>query len=156
MFGAVRCLLVLAACGWAQISPATAQGGPATDNELYAGYCLGATQAEPTVMQKLFGSPQNATQAEMMNQVIRESQRLRQRFAGYLLARGIIISPNRNDAFFGIVLAQPRGEADAMECGKQIQRCIPNRNPDACIEQPEVKAVCGQVGRCKGPDTLPY
>ena len=143
--------LLIAAVGVRLIAVANAQGLPATDNELYAGYCLGVSETWPALEEKLYGSlpltpppplpgdtparrewnrklPQVNRQFQEWNRQNQESrlqfnQQLKQqqqRFASYLMSRGVLLPMERIDAFLGVLTARRQGQAEARECSGLI------------------------------------
>jgi hypothetical protein len=171
-WGTMMASLLALAVG-AKIASAAAQGLPATDNELYAGYCLGVSETIPSSLQN---SPLPA-EAEQ------ELQRRRQRFASYLVSRGVLLSMERTDAFLGVLAAIGRGRADARDCFDQTDRCSAAPQPQldmtkpltedtkrqfleawarrdrgiqACVARSLESSVCVHVVRCAKPDDLPF
>lgn len=93
------------------------EGAPASDNELFAGYCIaveessaawiasGQAQEDQTPVP---GVPPTDWQPASSF-----TQQQRERYAAYLAARGLRPPVDRLDAFLGIRNAQARGQADA-------------------------------------------
>ena len=157
---------LLAVAVGARIASATAQGLPATDNELYAGYCLGVSETMPEFALKLYDRPpyspapplpgntpgerefnrklpefnrqnqewdrQNQEAKGQTAQLLKQQQ---QRFASYLMSRGVLLSMERTDAFFGVLTARRRGQAEARDCSSQINdqsnRCLAIRESES-------------------------
>lgn len=206
-------LLVLGA----QITASNAQGQPATDNELYAGYCLGVSEATPEFALKLYDHPPYSplpplpgnTQAQRtwnqklselnrqnqewnrQNQEAKEqtTQQLKlqqQRFASYLMTRGVLLPMERVDAFLGVLNARRRGQGEARECfghfDDQTRGCLAVRESEmkrldwskdfgnatkqeekswqdyhACLDRVSIPLpVCERTARCGKPDNLPF
>lgn len=124
--------LVLMMC--LPITLAGAQGIPATDNELYAGYCLGAEEtflaSWPRLFQLIMQHPvtESDPTSRDIDQKNKENyqrgeeklQKQQQRFASYLLSRGILTSTGRTDAFIGVLTVRRRGELEQNDCLEQM------------------------------------
>ncbi len=141
---------------------AGAQGVGATDNELYAAYCIGVIRnaeaqpgqpaSDPKLEEKL-----RAGGAAMRQQLLR-------RFSGYLAATGIMIDPARSDALIGLYAAMTRGAADNQQatatssaCQKSLDGESNNRawaNKYAACEYND--PAFNRVVRCVQPDSLPF
>src|SRR3954453_1850643 len=99
---------------WSQMTLAMGQGAPATDNELYAGYCLGVSETQPALL-ALLALPrpltppgtENTPSNRELAQRLKESDRLikqfyqqqQQRLASYLMSRGVLLPEERVGAF---------------------------------------------------------
>jgi hypothetical protein len=160
-----------------KLTAAMAQGIPATDNELYAGYCLGVSAGiskDPSLWQ--FGE-HNQTIAD-------ELKRRKQRFTGYLVSRGVLTSPNRAEAQLGVLTAERQGEEDETDCSKEGEHCYsdfpapkldPNKplspssrqnyldqsnkrtkNIAICSAKAASATSCRRVQRCGQPGNLPF
>jgi hypothetical protein len=176
-------LLLTVALGAA---PAAAQQGPgASDNELFAGYCIGVMDGSAAGLRRFSDIYDPAVQAaEQQN--LQGLQRARQRYLGYLTATGVLFS-GRSEALLGIQLAQRRGGADAEQCwaeGESAASKCTSRDPpptldfskqhtpeeteqfraqaeaqrhriDQCAAANEPEP-CKRLGRCQSPDALPF
>lgn len=164
-----------AAILWAS-TPAQAQSG-ATDNELYAAYCIGVMDERIGT-----GAPSADPQKEQYERSVTAPWvQLRQRFQTYLLSTGAIADPQRVDAALGLTAAARRGHTDMQQC---LAALTTKCNRDACgyhystpsdplglrgpsptqskcifeylktcqAQQPS----CVRESRCDGPDTLPF
>jgi hypothetical protein len=115
--------LVAAAALWAP-APALAQGA-ATDNELYAAYCIGVMNSSIEDM----GGPSSNPQIEQMRQTtIAPLVQSRQRFQSYLISSGVITDYRRADAILGLATATQRGQADQQQC---LAGIMANCHPEA-------------------------
>jgi hypothetical protein len=103
------CFLLLLTAGFAVQRFANAQGSLATDNEIYAGYCLGVIAAQPAMMEKIDPNWRADADPGAMRQGNQQIESHRRHFVGYLMSRGIYTSPNRGDVLLGVMIAQRRG-----------------------------------------------
>src|SRR4029077_20609383 len=67
-------LLLVTAIEGGRSSSAAAQGAAATDNELYAGYCLGVTEAQPAAIQRLSLPLDQGLEQEIAQQIHKQQQ----------------------------------------------------------------------------------
>lgn len=166
-----------------QISQANAQGSPATDNELYAGYCLGVSETIPTFALKLYGpsplppmpplagnTPAERDWNQKLRELNRQSEELdrqnqesrkqftlqleqqRQRFATYLMLRGVLLPMNRTDAFFGVQIERRLGQTETRNCYSFINSLL---DQTVGSSFPPPPPICQRMARCQKPDHLP-
>ena len=120
----------------------------ATDNELYAGYCIGVLK--------------------MLRQDSPVVQQTTRRFSTYLLSTGAVANPARSQATIGVGMAMDRGRADQNQCTAITSNCsdtwfgrqgtpLPKatRVPQfqAYVNQ---NPVCIRAIRCMEPEGLPF
>jgi hypothetical protein len=141
----------------------------ATDQELHAGYCLGAIQKLDVPSPINTGSPKldadpkiNALQNEMKR--LRDDQIARLR--DYLAARGLGTGVRSIAANRGLILSIQRGRSDASTCFAHIDRCVAKcsatRPYDSnyiskctgdCRDQEQA---CVAIAKCSNLDRLPF
>jgi len=154
---AIALLAVCIDCG-----QAGAQVSGATDNELYAAYCIGAirnAESEP-------GHP--ASDPKLEEQVHSAGVALRQqllgRFSGYLAATGIFTDARRANAAISLYAAMTHGAADDQQAAATTSACerslIGETNNrlwvskySSCVNLDP--AVLREM-RCVLPDNLPF
>jgi hypothetical protein len=120
-----------------------------TDNELYAGYCLGAMKEN---VDGITATPQTQVMAQGRQSLIAYFTDKQRRFASYLLAL--------NGPSDGVLIAAARGRGDAAACNTQIRQCL--STPGAIQHEPcyathylQLKP-CSTANRCLMPDSLPF
>src|SRR5262249_18964989 len=139
----------------------------ATDNELFAAYCVGAlseTQEPTSPESERYAriDPSIARNLEAIRKLNDQTKQRRLRFESYLAARGF--QANRNDqAAAGVKLALQRGRNDGIQCGKSIDACISSCNQISeidlfgkCLAPCGHNDVCASTGRCHKADNLPF
>ena len=161
-------------------------GAPATDNELFAGYCVAVEESSAAWIaskQAQDQTPVPGVPPSDWQPASRFTQQQRERYAAYLAARGLLPPVNRLDAFMGIRKAQARGQACAKQCYAEIDECGdgsgPNLSPnwrkpttDAEIKQTleawdlwhEAQTrcyaaphpSCDRIGRCNELSAMPF
>jgi hypothetical protein len=126
----------------------------ASDNQLYAGYCLGVMTE--MIDQTNSNPPATAPQFAQLRQRAIEDLRSRQRrFASYLLATNSI----QTDQAGGTIIAMARGKSEATICTNQTRQCLV---PDASKREPWYAAhymnsgTCSTLNRCFDRDNLPF
>ena len=150
---------------------AHAQTSGATDNELYAGYCMGVARgAEQTG-----ASNQQSVRDRRQDQSMRTlgavmRQQMIGRFSGYLLGTGVLTDPLRTDAAIGVMVGMNSGQSDEQQCTATMAACyysiygppgapLPKdsraaaENLGACNTR---DAACIRVVRCLRTDNLPF
>lgn len=105
----------------------------ATDNELFAAYCIGALQA---------GAPTASERSKIEG------------FRTYLAARGAFTISRSRMASQGLNVAVERGHADGLACDRLRESCT-RRCVNAARSAKEPPATCSdtcEVSRCAQPD----
>jgi hypothetical protein len=154
---------------------ARAQPSPdvATDNELFAAYCLGMAQAflQATLHDPPAISP-DAFQSTLNRRITR--------FHSYLVARGLTTTRS-TDALIGTNLSIRRGRADWPVCGEKFKHCeaclppdpndyLPSAMPgmaekhakesqdchEKCMKDIKEEPICRRWVRCSEDDQLPF
>jgi hypothetical protein len=155
-----RCTLSTAiAVSLAISSYAVAQPIPdvATDQELFAGYCLGVAIQSKAHELKTGNASFDASIARADDEFI-------EHFREYLEARGLFSGARSTAAITGIVLARKRGEQDALICDARFAVCVnkcdvpPHRiYPDKCMNEcDELEPSCISTRRCSNLTALPF
>jgi hypothetical protein len=150
------------ALGWCLIVGANAQplADVATDQELFAAYCLGAIIASQgdgslSEIETLLGR-------DFAQQTKERYGRKRSRFLGYLTARGLLSGSRSISAMTGARLATERGRADTPRCSAKIAICVEKyastrpyvqKNVDDCRDEEDA---CRTSARCYDDDRLPF
>ena len=115
----------------------------ATDQELFAAYCLGAYQDQA---RELADHPSLGSEVAEMDQQIKELfEGQISRFRGYLLARGFLSGSRSNSASMGFTLAIARGRADSMRCMARIKMC----SQKLCSLQATDRSKCNGLNDCR-------
>jgi hypothetical protein len=154
--------LVGVALGLCLIVGANAQplADVATDQELFAAYCLGAIitargDGSFSELETLLGR-------DAAQQTKERYSRKRSRFLGYLTARGLLSGSRRISAMRGARLAKERGQADTVRCTAKIDACVTKygskrpyvqKNIDDCRDEEDA---CRTSARCYDDDRLPF
>jgi len=146
-------LVFLISCG-----QAIAKGSGASDNELYAAYCIGFIQSAEAMPH---GKPSPDPKVEEDSKEMQvANQRLLGRLYGYLAATGILTDPARKEAMLGIRDATNRGVADHGDFVATVTACLKSSDGAArplnflsCLDKDPVNA---RSKRCFGPDNLPF
>ncbi len=142
---------------------AVALGQTATDNDLFAGYCVAVWQEDRSVMpgpppncSGLTGQQRQVCQAnfDFMTSMDFEINRLR----AYLAARGYPPGTGQTgDAMRGVALAHARGKADKQRCEADQRSCASGSRDlerlRVCAEQSDA---CRRVRRCYTGSPLPF
>jgi hypothetical protein len=139
---------------WAQILTDVA-----TDQELYAAYCLGVVVAQGD-------SPLSEFEDVVGHDaVVKEKERLsqeRSRFQGYLAARGLLSGSRSVSSVTGARLAQERGQSDAARCFARINICVAKCSAtrpyvhQCTIDCRDEEGACRANARCFRDDQLPF
>ena len=139
-------------------SQAGAQPMPdvATDQELFAGYCLGvAIQSKAHELK--------TGMASLDASIARTDDEFIEQFRGYIEARGLFSYTRSTTAITGIVLARKRGEQDELNCLARISICTsPCYRPGApfdskCYNECEnLEPSCVATRRCANVTALPF
>jgi len=157
--------LVVFALGCCLTAAANAQPLPdvATDEELYAAYCLGVTithQEQPAITSQLksLGIEPDPRVAEGEQQTKEILDRHISRFRGYLAARGLLSGSRSISAMSGARLARERGQADARRCFARIDGCVKkfSSNTYAVEDCSNEENACRSNDRCFKGDRLPF
>jgi hypothetical protein len=142
----------------------------ASDNELYAAYCIGVLQHRAEYEQGLADDKQSQD-AAMRRLLQEDTKNLNQklsRFRTYLAVRGFRPRGGRDpQAFTGIQVALQRGQADVQQCDQFSEKTCTPRCPfgldgdvDAimkCVVQCLAEnAACRSSERCLQADNLPF
>jgi hypothetical protein len=167
------CLIALSIVGASQ---GLAQNIGATDNELYAAYCVGVLHLAQTnnsqPLQSDPGVPADVQQRIQRMRVENADKLVSEvsRFSSYLMASGAL---SRSGAALGLSGATNQGRSDLEHCSKTEQQCsasiwggpgspyVPLRPHGddrltrmlACTDQDQS---CSRSVRCFGPDNLPF
>jgi hypothetical protein len=132
----------------------------ATDQEIFAAYCLGviiAAQGDGSIseIETLLGRDAAQRQKESLGQK-------RSRFFGYLTARGLLSGSRSISAMRGARLAKDRGQADGPRCSAKIAACATKyaskrphvqKSVDDCRDEEDA---CRASARCYNDDRLPF
>jgi hypothetical protein len=114
-----------------------AQSSAATDNELYAAFCLGVLSS---VSPSAAGAERRAAQIS--------------RFSGYLGATGILLDPSRDNAIGGVSAAETRGRVDEGQCTITMMACVKTiPAPRRALTPAEEEALSTRMNACAGQDT---
>jgi hypothetical protein len=135
----------------------------ATDRELFAAYCIGATRAlaeRPTLKQLGIDAGPAVAEGEQETKEIldRELARLRE----YLAARGFLSGSRSGSAGIGVRLAIKRGQSDAARCFAKIDLCVSKCSESGLYRQKciaecrDEEAACRTTARCHRDDQLPF
>jgi hypothetical protein len=153
--------LVGVAFGWCLIVCANAQPLPdvATDQELFAAYCLGviivAGQGDDLHVEETLGQDAARQQKEYLSQK-------QSRFAGYLTARGLLSGSRSISATTGVRLANQRGRADQPRCSTKVKQCVDKYVSKRPYVQKDIndcrdeEDACRAIARCYNDDRLPF
>jgi hypothetical protein len=156
--------LVGVALGWCLVVGANAQplADVATDQELFAAYCLGviiAAQGDAFYdVEKYLGRDAAERQKEYLSQK-------RSRFLGYLTARGLLSGSRSFSATTGTRLANERGRADTPRCSAKRWACVEKYSSEKYVQKDVQKLIedcrdeedaCRKSARCYDDDRLPF
>lgn len=128
----------------------------ATDQELFAGYCLGvAVQMKAHSLQ--------TGDASFDAETARVDDRFVDYFREYLQARGLFSGVRSTVAVGGIITARKRGEIDDVICQSRIKICVQNcYTPGAKYDEKCMKTCddeepsCVSIQRCSNLSALPF
>ena len=154
--------LVGIALSWCLIVGANAQlqTDVATDQELFAAYCLGviiSAQGDGS-----FSELEALLGRDAAQQTKEDYSRKRSRFHEYLMARGLQSGSRSSTATGGARLAIQRGQADVPRCNARVGACVTkfaSKNPyvqkdvDDCRDEEDA---CRKTARCFTDDQLPF
>jgi len=137
----------------------SASAQSATDNELFAGYCVGASDREQEFEAYKRLPELREVHREMMDRMEREKER----FRTYLVARGFG-SRMELQAYNAVLTAVQRGLADRKVCAAQEAMCARVCDRPTTIEEmlscsAKCRAnerACVSVDRCSQPNSLPF
>jgi hypothetical protein len=128
----------------------------ATDQELFAGYCLGVAIQSKAHELKTGNASFDAS-------ITRADDEFIEHFREYLEARGLFSGTRSTAAITGIVLARKRGEQDALICDARIAVCakkcyVPGAPyDDKCQNEcDELEPSCISTRRCSNLTVLPF
>ena len=129
----------------------------ATDQELFAGYCLGVAIQSKAHELKTGNASFDAS-------ITRADDEFIEHFREYLEAHSLFSGARSTVAITGIVLARKRGEQDALICDARVAVCVnkcdvpPHRlYPDNCINEcDELETSCISIRRCSNLTALPF
>jgi hypothetical protein len=152
--------LAAVALGWCLIVGANAQplADVATDQELFAAYCLGviiAAQADPVNdVEEYLGRDAAERHKEYLSQK-------RSRFLGYLTARGLLSGSRNISATTGARLANQRGRADTPRCSAKVKECVDKYASKPYVQKDinhcrDEEDACRASARCYNDDRLPF
>jgi hypothetical protein len=153
----------LALCGFALSIGANAQQSNdiATDQELFAGYCFGVTQATATSFSK--NKLSDLPELDEIEKSTKETlAREVSKFQGYLAARGILTGARSASVVSGVLMAKNRGLNDAARCFAQIDTCVAKCTSNKPYVQKCVtdcrdeENACRSMARCGQEDRLPF
>jgi hypothetical protein len=138
----------------------------ATDQELYAAYCLGVTLAQEempalTSQLKALGIEPERWIAEGERETKEILDRHIFRFRGYLAARGLLSGSRSVSAMTGSRLAKERGQADAWRCNAKIESCVKKYSSQTHAQKyindcRDEENACRAITRCSQDDRLPF
>lgn len=178
--GNVVALIVVLIVSIATGHLAWGQSTGATDNELFAAYCMGDLDEQINNLKRL-ATPDDFSQNQLKGFLVPLLDR-RQRFLSYLISTGVMGSSERSFALPGAMLAMQRGHIDEQQCMATMINCNPAaecevvnhdmkndplwlRGPSpaqnkcmgehlaACKAQ---QPGCSRLSRCDAPDNLPF
>ncbi len=127
----------------------------ATDQELFAGYCLGAEQQAATT-DLVTGNPS----LDEPIKKVREAQMTRLR--GYLQARGFGAIQRDLVANQGVILSIARGKADVLTCNAHIESCVQECQKvkpytiKCATDCRDLNLSCHTISRCYNDNMLPF
>jgi hypothetical protein len=155
--------LIGLALGWCLIVGANAQplADVATDQELFAAYCLGviiAAESDGSLSETetLLGRDAAAQQEK------EHYSRKRSQFHGYLMARGLLSGSRSTAVMRGARLANERGRADTPRCSAKVRACIEKYSfrkmddlklVENCRDEEDA---CRKTARCYNDARLPF
>lgn len=149
-------------------APAWGQAASATDNELYAAYCIGVIRAAEEAPHQPAADPEVERRLSQTGAAMR--QQALQRFQSYLAATGALTDNSRANSIFGLTNAMRRGQDDAEQARRTMNGCNVSVYGDgkhtpidghvaamqrflSCTAQDQ--SVSREM-RCLGPDNLPF
>lgn len=99
----------------------------ASDNELYAAYCVGVVQdAQKHWRKELLETEDENHYKQILQETLKDLDQRLSRFQTYLTARGFRTGVRGQEATTGFLLAVKRGQSDAQQCSQYNDK---NCNP---------------------------
>ena len=156
-------VLCIALSGYVLLPQMKAQATDiATDRELFAAYCIGATGAlaeQPTLKRLGIDTPA-LEQGERKTKEILDRELAQ--FRTYLAARGYLSGSRAGSAVVGVQLAIKRGQSDAGQCFARIDLCVSKCSasrpylPKCTEDCRDDEKACRATARCSRDDQLPF
>ncbi len=144
---------------WFGHQMAFAQGtAGATDNELYAAYCIGVLDDQIQGLRSTFPTASGQKPIPELEQALQRQlapvMQSRQRFAGYLASTGALTDPARD--VWGLMVAQKHGREDYDQCLASLPQCAVTTSVQANVVCIRSLPPCSRASRCQLPDVLPF
>jgi len=151
----IVCVLLISDA--AQAAQAQSVPDVATDQELFAAYCLGSFQQ----WAKELTSSGNAELDISLQPVQRDLMTRTSSLQAYLRARGLTMGIRSLATIQAVVTTIQRGRADETACNRQIEICVQKcsavrpYNPKCTHSCRDEEPACRSVARCANAERLP-